>query len=104
MSPKQNSLQKEYYSSYDDNVSYGLLPQNQRIMGMAMRTYDLMEYGAFSDKLRATLAKQALDNTAFLAKLEEEYLRMAPSGAKEYDLIVKAYAYQAAARIVGGDY
>ena len=104
MSTKQTNIQRRHYSNYDDDIPRGLLPLNDRILDISRSAYDLTEFGAFTDKLRATLAKQALDNTAFLAKLEEEYLQTAPCGAEEYDLIIKAYAWQAAMRIGRSDY
>lgn len=92
MSTRQTSIQRRYYSNYDDGVPRGLMPMNDRILDISRSAYDLTEFGAFTDKLRATLAKQALDNTAFLAKLEEEYLQTAPCGAEEYDLIIKDFS------------
>ena len=45
--------------------------------------------------LRAGLTKQAMDNTAVLAKFEEHYNSIAPTGSAEYRLIVQTYARMA---------
>ena len=55
-------------------------------------SYALAEADAFRDMLRAGLTKQVLDNTAVLAKLEEHYGNIAPTGSSEYRFIVQAYA------------
>ena len=67
-------------------------------------TYELAEYNAFKDMLRAALAKQAMNNTAMLAMAEEYFIRIAPSGKAEYRLIVENYARKALAEILGGDW
>ena len=64
--------------------------------------YALAEVDAFRDLLRAGLAKQAMDNTAVLAKFEEHYNSIAPSGSAEYRYIVQTYARAAMERILGG--
>ena len=64
--------------------------------------YALAEVDAFHDLLRAALTKQAMDNTAVLAKFEEHYNSIAPCGSAEYRYIVQTYAKMAMERIVGG--
>ena len=65
-------------------------------------TYTLAENAACQDLLRAALAKQALDNTAVLAKLEEHYNSLAPSASGDYRYIVQTYAKAAMSRILEG--
>ncbi len=72
--------------------------------GLMQRTYEMAELDAFRDKLRAALAKQAMDNTAILAMAEEHFIRIAPSGKAEYRLIVQTYARKALAEILGGEW
>ena len=62
--------------------------------------YALAETDAFQDLLWAGLAKQAMDNTAVLAKFEEHYNSIAPCGKAEYRFIVQTYAKMAMERIV----
>ena len=62
--------------------------------------YALAEIDAFRDLLCAGLAKQAMDNAAVLAKFEEHYNSIAPSGSAEYRFIVQTYAKAAMERIL----
>ena len=73
-----------------------------QISGTKESAYALAETSAFRDMLRAGLAKQAMDNTAVLAKFEEYYNSIAPSGSAEYRYIVQEYAKAAMAHIIGG--
>lgn len=75
-----------------------------RHYSLAQKTYAAAELDAFRDKLRATLAKQAMDNTAALAMAEEHFIHIAPSGKNEYRLIVETYAKKALMEIVGGEW
>lgn len=63
-----------------------------RIADTKDSSYALAEVDAFRDLLRAGLAKQAMDNTAVLAKFEEHYNSIAPGGSAEYRFIVQTYA------------
>lgn len=65
--------------------------------------YALAEREAFRDRLRATLAKQIMDNTAALSSVESYYLRMAPGGAEEYRKIIQAYTTLALLKLIGGE-
>ena len=78
------------------------LPQQwtERIPEVKDNEYALAETEAFRDLLRAGLAKQAMDNTAVLAKFEEHYNSIAPSGSAEYRYIVQTYAKAAMERIL----
>ena len=69
------------------------------ITGAKDNTYALAETDAYCDLLRAALTKQAMDNTAVLAKFEEHYNSIAPSGSAEYRYIVQTYAKMAMERI-----
>lgn len=69
---------------------------------LAEITYALAENAAFTDRLKAALAKQAMDNTAALATVEAYYNQIAPSGREEFRLIVQTYARLALMQIVGG--
>lgn len=91
-------------ASYQSNDTSVMSRREADTYSLAQRTYELAEYDAFKDKLRAALAKQAMDNTAVLAMAEEHFIRIAPSGKKEYRLIVETYARKALAEIVGGDW
>ncbi len=64
------------------------------------QSYALAETDAYTDLLRAALTKQAMDNTAVLAKFEEHYNSIAPCGKAEYRFIVQTYAKMAMERIV----
>lgn len=64
--------------------------------------YVKAELAAFSDKLKASLTKQVLDNTAALASTGAYYNQIAPSGYEEYRYIVQQYAHAAMAQIMGG--
>ena len=64
------------------------------------QSYALAETDAYTDLLRAALTKQAMDNTAVLAKFEEHYNSIAPCGKAEYRFIVQTYAKMAMDRIV----
>lgn len=59
------------------------------------QAFALAATDAYADTLRAVLAKQAMDNTAVLAKFEEHYNSIAPCGGAEYRYIVEAYARMA---------
>lgn len=72
----------------------------ERISDTKDSSYALAEVDAFRDLLRAGLAKQAMDNTAVLAKFEEHYNSIAPSGSAEYRYIVQTYAKAAMERIL----
>ena len=69
---------------------------------LAEITYALAENAAFTDRLKAALAKQVMDNTAALATVEAYYNQIAPSGREEFRLIVQTYARLALMQIVGG--
>ncbi len=69
---------------------------------LVQRTYANAELDAFRDKLRAGLAKQAMDNTAHLALAEEHFSKIAPGGKAEYRLIVETYAKKALFEIMRG--
>lgn len=62
------------------------------------------ELSALRDKLRSSLALQAMNNAAMLASAEEHLNQIAPGGAEEYRQIVRAYAYLAARELLGGDW
>ena len=79
------------------------IPKGQRTESISMvkdNSYALAETDAYSDLLRAALTKQAMDNTAVLAKFEEHYNNIAPSGSAEYRYIVQTYAKMAMERIL----
>jgi len=63
------------------------------------QSYALAETDAYCDLLRAALTKQAMDNTAVLAKCEDHYNSIAPSASAEYRYIVQTYAKMAMERI-----
>ena len=65
--------------------------------------YALAEREAFRDRLRATLAKQIMDNTASLSSVESYYLRIAPGGAEEYRKIIQTYTTLALLKLIGGE-
>lgn len=65
--------------------------------------YALAERDAFKDRLRATLAKQIMDNTASLSSVASHYLRMAPGGADEYRKIIQTYTTLALLKLIGGE-
>lgn len=65
--------------------------------------FTLAEREAFRDRLRATLAKQIMDNTAQLSSVESYYLKIAPGGAEEYRKIVQAYTTLALLKLIGGE-
>lgn len=65
--------------------------------------YALAEREAFRDRLRATLAKQIMDNTASLSSAESYYLRIAPGGADEYRKIIQTYTTLALLKLIGGE-
>lgn len=75
-----------------------VLPKNQweeETLAVKDNAYALAATDAFCDMLRAGLTKQAMDNTAVLAKFEEHYNSIAPTGSAEYRLIVQTYARMA---------
>ena len=75
-----------------------VLPKNQweeEALAVKDNAYALAATDAFCDLLRAGLSKQVMDNTAVLAKLEEQYNSIAPTGAAEYRFIVQAYTRMA---------
>lgn len=90
-------------TSYRTKGSVSVTDRNLGLSA-AEQAYALAELDAFKDKLRAALAKQAMDNTAVLAMAEEHFIRLAPRGKAEYRLIVETYARKALAEIVGGDW
>lgn len=67
-------------------------------------TYTLAERDAFRDRLRATLAKEIMDNTAALSSVESYYLKIAPSGAEEYRQIVQTYTTLALVKLVHAEW
>lgn len=88
---------------YESSGSVSVINRDSGLSA-AEHTYALAQLDAFKDKLRAALAKQAMDNTAVLAIAEEHFIRLAPSGKKEYRMIVETYAKKALAEIVGDDW
>ena len=61
-----------------------VLPKNQweeEALAVKDNAYALAATDAFCDMLRAGLTKQAMDNTAVLAKFEEHYNSIAPTGS-----------------------
>ena len=88
------------------NVSVPVISEerSQRAYELAEVVYTMAEIDAFRDKLRAALAKQAMDNTSMLAALEERYLKVAPQGCEEYRMIVRAYAEMAINEMIGGEW
>ena len=89
-----------------ENVSVPVISEEraQRAYELAEVVYTMAEIDAFRDKLRAALAKQAMDNTSMLAALEERYLKIAPQGREEYRMIVRAYAEMAINEMIGGEW
>lgn len=70
----------------------------------ARTTYNLAEFDAFRDKLKAGLAKQAMQHVADLSIEEERLLRIAPGGEAQYRIIVDLYAKNAMLDIMGGEW
>lgn len=80
-----------------------ILPKHQwedEALAVKDNAYALAATDAFCDMLRAGLAKQAMDNTAVLAKFEEHYNSIAPTGSAEYRFIVQTYARAAMENIL----
>lgn len=94
---------KSYITPYQSR-GISIFSKRDDCYALAERACDMAELDAFRDKLRAALAKQAMDNTAILAMAEEHFIRLAPSGKEEYRLIVQTYARKALAEIIGGDW
>ena len=75
-----------------------ILPKNQweeEALAVKDNAYALAATDAFCDLLRAGLTKQVMDNTAILAKLEEQYCSIAPTGSADYRFIVQTYSRMA---------
>ena len=96
---------KRAYEMQPVTADVQVLPQEQwsGIPEAKNDAYALAEIGAFCELLRAGLAKQVMDNTAVLAKFEEHYNSIAPSGSAEYRYIVQTYARAAMERIIKGE-
>ena len=96
---------KRTYEMQPVTADVQVLPQDQwsDIPEAKNDAYALAEIGAFRELLRAGLAKQVMDNTAVLAKFEEHYNSIAPSGSAEYRYIVQTYARAAMERIIKGE-
>ncbi len=65
--------------------------------------YKAAEIEAFKDRMRVALAKQILDNTAFLSAEAEECFKRAPGGIEEYRKIIRTYSTLALINLIGGD-
>lgn len=61
-----------------------------------------MSNDSLQDMFKAVLAKQAMDNTEFLAARMEQAMLTAPSGEAAYKSILKAYALYATYQIFEG--
>ena len=94
-------MSKSYEMQPMTSAAVQTLPQQwtETISGQISDTkesaYALAENDAYCDLLRAGLVKQAMDNTAVLAKFEEHYNSIAPSGSADYRYIVQTYAKMA---------
>ena len=68
---------------------------NAEPSSISQHMYNRAELDAFRSNLKASLAKQAMNNTASLAIEAERLLHSAPGGKEEYELIMKLYAREA---------
>ena len=108
MNDGYNTLPQTYqtYQKYQDYGAYQnttiVTEQSQQAMMAMDSAYALAEMDAYVDKLYAMLTKQALCNTAVLSTVEDQCRQISPTAQAEYRMLVQAYAYRAARRIVGG--
>ena len=96
---------KRVYEMQPVTTDVQVLPKEQwsGVPEAKNNAYALAEVDAFRELLRAGLTKQVMDNTAVLAKFEEHYNSIAPSGSAEYRYIVQTYAKAAMERIIKGE-
>lgn len=101
--PNTTNVHYHENTPFPEQTTLTLDRVHPQVVQTAGENYSLAQLAVFNSKLRAAMAKQALDNTTMLALAEQQCLQIAPNGADEYRKIVQAYAYSSIRNILGGD-